>query len=212
MGNGEVYSKYHKDGTELACLRSPHLYREWPIRTNRRSEELDKWFGDTECIYASCHDLISKVLQFDCDGDKLLVLQDKKLINIAKRNMQGIVPLYYNMRKGNAESINAETMYHGMSLAYSGGNIGPISNNITKIWNCGEIDEKAINAVKWLCMQNNEVIDYAKTLYRSTPPKDIGKTIKSYTRANVPNFFQYAKDKQPHQCEPTNQSTMTNIS
>lgn len=212
LADGEVYSGYHKDDIELACLRSPHLYREWAIRINRRNEELDKWFGDTKCIYTSCHDLISKMLQFDCDGDKLLVLKDKKLINVAKRNMQGVVPLYYNMRKGKAEQINAETLYHGMALAYTGGNIGPVSNNITKIWNCGNIDEQALSAIKWLCMTNNEVIDYAKTLYRSTPPKDVAKTIQSYTKLKTPNFFQYAKDKDEEKCEKTNNSTMNRIS
>lgn len=65
LADGEVYSRFQKDGVDLACLRSPHLYREWPIRVNRRSEELDKWFGETKCVYTSSHDLISKVLQFD---------------------------------------------------------------------------------------------------------------------------------------------------
>ena len=43
--------------------------------------------------------------------------------------------------------------------AYTGGNIGPISNNITKVWNSGKIQEEQINVVKWLCMENNQVID-----------------------------------------------------
>ena len=65
LENGEVYCEGFKDEDELACLRSPHLYREWAVRQNRRNEELDKWFGDTKCIYTSCHDLISKYLMFD---------------------------------------------------------------------------------------------------------------------------------------------------
>lgn len=65
LQDGEVYCKGFKNGVELACLRSPHLYREWPIKTNKRNEEIDKWFGMTQCIYTSSHDLISKILQFD---------------------------------------------------------------------------------------------------------------------------------------------------
>lgn len=65
LEDGEVYCERFFDGDELACLRSPHLYREWPIRKNRKNEELDKWFGMTKCIYTSCHDLISRILQFD---------------------------------------------------------------------------------------------------------------------------------------------------
>ncbi len=65
LEDGEVYCSEYRDGDELACLRSPHLYREWAIRNNRRTEELDRWFGQTKCIYTSCHDLISRYLMFD---------------------------------------------------------------------------------------------------------------------------------------------------
>ena len=65
LNDGEVYTKEFCSGDELACLRSPHLYREWAVKTNKRDEELDRWFGKSKCIYTSCHDLISKVLQFD---------------------------------------------------------------------------------------------------------------------------------------------------
>lgn len=65
LQDGEVYCREFRDGDELACLRSPHLYREWPVKQNVRNEELDKWFGGTKCIYTSCHDLISRVLMFD---------------------------------------------------------------------------------------------------------------------------------------------------
>ena len=65
LADGEVYSRLNRDGAELACLRSPHLYREWAVRRNKRGEELDKWFGCTKCIYTSTHDLISRYLMFD---------------------------------------------------------------------------------------------------------------------------------------------------
>ena len=98
-----------------------------------------------------------------------------------------------------------------MTQAYTTGNIGPISNNITKIWNCGETEEQEINVIKWLCMENNFVIDAAKTLYTPTRPKEIDKIIKSYTKANPPQFFIYAKDKLPSQVEPANNSAMNRI-
>lgn len=211
LEDGEVYTSEFKNGEELACLRSPHLYREWPIKQNKRNEELDKWFGMTKCIYTSCHDLISRILQFDNDGDKALVVKDRLLTKIAKRNMQGIVPLAYNLKKAKAEQLSTESMYQGMAHAYTGGNIGPISNNITKVWNSGEIDEEQLNVVKWLCFQNNAVIDYAKTLWLPEPSKEIADTIKSYTKAKVPDFFIYAKDKESHQVEKPNNSTMNRI-
>lgn len=65
LQDGDVYTTQYRDGDELACLRSPHLYREWAIRQNRRGLELDYWFGMTKCLYTSCHDLISRYLMFD---------------------------------------------------------------------------------------------------------------------------------------------------
>ena len=49
-------------------------------------------------------------------------------------------------------------MYNGMVNAYTKGNIGPVSNNITKIWNSGEITQEELDVVKWLCFENNAVI------------------------------------------------------
>ena len=212
LEDGEVYSRLNKNDAELACLRSPHLYREWAIRKNRRSEELDRWFGQTKCIYTSCHDLISRYLMFDVDGDKSLVIQDRTLTAVAKRNMKDIRPLAYDLKKAKGGLIDSESLYNGMIRAYTGGNIGPISNNITKVWNSGEIGQEQLNVVKWLCLYNNAVIDYAKTLWLPEPPKDISKKIKSYTKAKVPHFFIYAKDKEANQCEEINNSTMNRIS
>lgn len=159
LENGEVYSSLNKNGIDLACLRSPHLYREWAIRKNKKTEELNKWFGNTKCLYTSCHDLISRILQFDVDGDKSLVIQDRTLTAVAKRNMKNIVPLAYNLRKAKGEQLNSDNLYNGMIHAYTGGNIGPISNNITKVWNSNnKITEEQLNVVKWLCMENNQVI------------------------------------------------------
>lgn len=211
LEDGEVYTTEFKNGDELACLRSPHLYREWPIKQNKRNEEIDKWFGMTKCIYTSCHDLITRYVMADVDGDKLLVIKDKLLTKIAKRNMEGIVPLAYNLKKAKAELLSGESMYRGMALAYTGGNIGPISNNITKVWNSGKIGEEQLNVVKWLTYTNNQVIDYAKTLWLADPPKEVKNIIKSYTKAKVPDFFIYAKDKELHQVEQPNNSTMNRI-
>lgn len=224
LQDGEVYVNEFRDGDELACLRSPHLYREWPIRKNVRNEETERWFGGTKCVYTSCHDLISRIVQLDWDGDKLLVVKDRLLTKVAKRNMEGIVPLYYEMKKAKGGLINNEVLYEGMVQAFTTGNIGPISNNITKIWNCSHVGRNEVDVVRWLCMENNYVIDAAKTLYTPKRPPEIQKIISSYTKARVPNFFQYAKDKRgepqtkkekkanlPSQVEPPNNSTMNRI-
>lgn len=212
LEDGEVYCAEYKDGDELACLRSPHLYREWAIRNNRRTEELDRWFGQTKCIYTSCHDLISRYLMFDNDGDKALVIKDRVLTNCAKRNMRDIVPLAYDLKKAKGGIITPESLYEGMIKAYTGGRIGPVSNNITKIWNSDEITQEELDVVKWLCFENNAVIDFAKTRWSPTRPLNVDNIIRKYTKHNVPHFFIYAKDKEPWQVEPPNDSTMNRIS
>lgn len=49
-------------------------------------------------------------------------------------------------------------------------------------------------------------------MWKGTRPKNIDKIIKSYTKAQVPNFFIYAKDKEIVNVEDTNNSTMNRIS
>lgn len=211
LEDGEVYCKGFRDGDELACLRSPHLYREWPIKTNKRNEEIDRWFGNTQCIYTSSHDLITKVVMADCDGDRLLVIRDSNLVKTARRNMQDIVPLYYDMKKARSVELSSDVIYNGLITAYSTGNIGPYSNNISKVWNSGHVGKQELNVIKWLCMENNQCIDFAKTLYMSERPKYIDEIIKSYTRAKLPNFFTYAKNKTQSQVENSADSTMCKI-
>jgi hypothetical protein len=101
------------------------------------------------------------MLQFDNDGDKAFVIQDETLVTVAERNMEGIVPLYYEMAKAPAEQINSEDIYKSLVSAYKA-NIGEISNNITKIWNSDNVN---LDVIKWLCMENNFTIDFAKPLY-----------------------------------------------
>lgn len=146
-----------------------------------------------------------------CDGDKLLVIKDKLLTKIAKRNMQDIVPLAYNLGKAEAEQLTPESFYNGMVANYTGGNIGVVSNEISKVWNSENITEEQLNVVKWLTMKNNQVIDFAKTRWKTEPPEEIDKIIKSYTKSKLPNFFIYAKDKTPKQVESPNNSTMNRI-
>jgi hypothetical protein len=215
LANGEVFCRLYKNKEKLDCLRSPHLYIEHAVRKNVcnkkfRCTRLDEWFT-TDAIYTSVHDPISRILQFDVDGDRLLVLAQEKLINIAERCMQGVNPLYYEMKKANAEMITCENIFKGLKLAFTGGRIGGISNDITKIWNSGNITQESLNAVRWLCMETNFTIDYAKTLFKPTRPQHVDQILKRYSNQKVPYFFYYAKDKSLEQVEPINDSTINKI-
>jgi hypothetical protein len=205
LRDGEVYCDIFNQG-KIDILRSPHLYREHGVRNNILKEETSKWFI-THGVYTSIFDPISKMLQFDNDGDKALCIQDEIIVNVAERNMKGIVPLYYEMAKAPAEQINGEDIYKSLILAYKA-NIGEISNNITKIWNSDNIN---LDVIKWLCMENNFTIDFAKTLYMPTRPEHVNEVIASYIKAKVPHFFIHAKDKDVKNVECLNESTVNKL-
>lgn len=206
LKNGEVFCNLYQDGVKLDCLRSPHLYCEHSVRINSVDDNKKKWFI-TKGIYTSIHDLISRELQFDCDGDKSLVCKDETLVEVAERNMKNIVPLYYEMASAQKDQISSESIYSGLQAAYKG-NIGIISNDISKIWNSKNVN---IQAIKWLTAFNNYVIDYAKSLYLPTIPDDKKKIINSFTRNKVPYFFRYAKDKKVENVQEINDSAVNKL-
>lgn len=206
---GEVYCRLYPADEEVDCLRSPHLYREHCIRRNvaKQRPELREWFV-TSGLYTSTHDLISKVLQFDNDGDISLVVADPTIRAAAKRSNEGIVPLYYQMAKAGATQITPDALYNGMILAYTGGNIGSIANAISKIWNS---PQPSLDAVKLLTCKTNFTIDYAKTLYQMFLTPSANRLISSFTKAKLPHFFRYAKNKKRSQVEKANGSTVNRI-
>jgi hypothetical protein len=205
LEKGKVYCDLFENG-KVDCLRAPHLYREHGVRENLLDDKKSKWFI-TRGVYTSIHDPISKMLQFDNDGDKSLVIQDETLVTVAERNMEGIVPLYYEMAKAPAEQINSEDIYKSLVSAYKA-NIGEISNNITKIWNSDNVN---LDVIKWLCMENNFTIDFAKTLYMPTRPEHVNQIISQYIKARVPHFFIYAKDKEEKNVEKLNGSIVNKL-
>jgi len=207
LKDGEIYCNLYKDEPKLDCLRSPHLFREHAVRNNVIDVNKSKWFI-TKGVYTSCHDLISKILQFDNDGDKSLVVADHTLLEVAERNMQDIVPLFYNMRKAPAQIITNNSIYMGLKTAYTGGNIGMVSNNITKIWNSDNVN---LDVIKLLCMENNFTIDFAKTLYKPERPSKQKSIINSYTKAKTPHFFIYAKKKEKDKVEKINNSVVNRL-
>lgn len=205
LNNNEVYTKIHNEG-KVDVLRAPHLYKEHAIRNNIKTDRIEEWFI-TQGIYTSFHDPISKILQFDVDGDRALVIQDDTIIKVAEREMEGIVPLYYEMSKAKDELLTSDKIFTSLTSAYKA-NIGIISNDITKIWNSEIPNEEA---VKWLCMISNFTIDFAKTLYMPTNPDFVDEELKKYSKNKLPHFFKYAKDKEDGQVNQLNNSTVNKL-
>lgn len=205
LNNGQVYCTVFNEG-KVDILRSPHLYKEHSIRNNILDKEIGEWFV-TQGIYTSIFDPISRILQFDNDGDKALVVQDDLFTKVAERNMEGVLPLYYEMSSAKAEDVTNEKIYHSLLLAFKA-NIGEVSNNITKVFNSDDID---LRVVKWLTAENNYIIDYAKSLYMPERPEWADEIIKQYIKSKVPYFFMEAKDKDKKNVAELNNSTVNKL-
>src|SRR5690554_6292473 len=205
LNNNEVYTNVFEEG-KVDLLRSPHLYKEHCIRNNIRKEKIDDWFI-TKVVYTSVKDPISRIMQFDNDGDKSLVIQDDLFVEIAERNMEGVVPLYYEMESAESEKITNRKIYDSLLMAFKA-NIGEVSNNITKVFNSKNPD---LEVVKWLTAENNYIIDFAKTLYMPKRPDDVDEKIKEYIKTKVPHFFIEAKGKDKDKVEPINNSTVNRL-
>ncbi|MEK3855955.1 hypothetical protein [Cytobacillus sp. FSL H8-0458] len=196
LKENEVFCRLHDSG-RVGILRSPHLSREWGLKDNVIDEEKKQYFK-TDAIYVSNESLLSKLIQNDWDGDKVLVLsenKDEKLLEVAERNMRNdhVVPLYYEMEKAPAQLIDADNIYLSLKAAFdTNGAIGEVSNQVTKVWNS---DKPDLDVISWLCMESNFEIDYAKTLFRLTRPEHIEVLIKKYINSKMPHFFKFNKKK-----------------
>lgn len=193
LNEDEVYCKMHDEGM-VAILRAPHLSREWGLKNNEDRSEYFK----TDALYISNESLLSKLIQCDFDGDRVLVLsehKDKKLLEVAKRNMvnDNIVPLYYEMEKAKALKIDDDNIYDSLKAAFdTNGAIGEVSNNITKVWNANNVN---LDVIRWMSMEVNFEIDFAKTLFRLERPDHIDAEIKKYVNMKLPYFFKHDKRK-----------------
>lgn len=101
---GYIYNHYYdgKEIEEICCLRYPHLSDcEHGIRKVLQSKECEEWFSGTDTIVSS-HDLISKVLQADWDGDHICLVHDKAFMDVLDRDQY---PLFYNMTKAEPAQI-----------------------------------------------------------------------------------------------------------
>ena len=205
----------------------PHLFIEHAERTNNVK---DKPYFITNGIYTSVHDPISKILQFDNDGDELTVISDKVFIECAKRHTKDLNVITYDLKVGKPVVSNPQTVFESLNKAFDA-NIGVISNSISKVFNKDEVTDDDLDAERLLCAKNNAEIDFAKTLWRAKPEDARAKKLLSLTdwrevesidddgkvkvkkeRVKLPHFFKYAKDKTSDKVEEENASTMNKIS
>ena len=204
-------------------LRSPSLYMEHAVRRISKDPKVYKWLN-SDGIYTSVQDLISRVLQFDVDGDQLNVVVEPVIVQVAERNIKkyDVIPLFYDAAKAKPEQISKQTIFNGLKRAHQFSNIGEISNMLTRLWNRDNPDRYVAALLTYL---NNLRIDGAKTgsvnEYSNYP--EIAKRVNKATggpNGRMPNFFQFSRNgrrdkttnrKKKRQWAKINNSTMNRI-
>lgn len=196
-----VYNKFYdnKDVSEVCCLRSPHLSDcEHGIRSLIKTDECKKWFHGMDTVI-STHDLLTKTLQCDVDGDECLICHDKAFIDLLDRNK---LPLYYKMKKAEPIEVNKRNIFDCLKRSFENSQIGKISNALTKHLNAHE--EPNINFVRIMTAYNNFCIDHPKSQYMSVLNAEYQQMFDELTddtQTLFPYFFHYAKDKDFKYCE-----------
>ena len=153
LKNGEIACRPYRARGKADVLRSPSLYMEHSLNTIVDDPKVYEWFT-TDAVVTSCHSMISRVLQFDVDGDQLNVVVDPVIVNAAERNLKehDIVPLFYDAAKAKDEIVNKDSIFNGLKRAHEYSNIGEISNMLTCLWNRNKPD---IEAAALLTALNN---------------------------------------------------------
>lgn len=192
-----VYSKHYNEQeiSEVCCIRYPHLSDcEHGIRSLIKSEECKEWFSGDD-IVVSTHDLLTKTLQADVDGDHMFVISDSAFSDCLGEQKE---PLYYQMGSAPKSQITRTEEYQCLERSFDNENIGNVSNAITKIFNEENPD---IKLIRILCAYNNYVIDFPKTQL-SLDLKGYAPIYNKYKEQEMlpPYFFQYAKDRRSDLC------------
>lgn len=219
----EIVCRPYLNYEKADVLRSPHLYFEHYIAKINKDPEVYRWFP-SDGIVTSMHSLVSRILQFDVDGDMLNVVVDPTIIEVAERNLKeyDVIPLFYDAAKASPEQISKEALFKGLKRAHLYSNIGEISNMLTRLWNRDKPDRYVAALLTAL---NNWRIDGAKTgaVNEYTNYPEVEKRVNKATggpNGRMPHFFQFSKngrrDKTTHrkkkrQWAKTNNSTMNRI-
>lgn len=203
-----VYNGFYNDKgyDKVDCLRSPHLYMEHGIRNLVKGDELElckEWFCGYDTVVSS-HDLLCRVLQFDVDGDEILLTPNKTMIECVPNDKH---TLYYKSFDAVKSPVTKENIYKALVASMDNSNIGDISNAMTKNYNNENIDE-TFNKI--MCCYNNLTIDFPKTQQNICLGKYDDK-FKQLINEQPPYFFQYAKNKKRDNCKPLSDSNCDRI-
>ena len=192
----EVVCGICPDGTkEVVLERSPACFFEHVVAKVVKS----KWLPTTNIVFVSVHDLNYRVLQMDYDGDHLLVVWDKTIIELVKRTWArgDINVLYYEPNKGEAPKAipsNRADFNRWICDSLSGtartNKVGIYSTYQKTLWSLiGQkpMDELLTDAAK-IAAGVNHAVDAAKTGSMTPLPESL---MAKYSE--TPYFARYKK-------------------
>ena len=162
-----------------------------------------EWFCGYDTVVSS-HDLLCRVLQFDVDGDEILLTPNKTMIECVPNDKH---TLYYKSFDAVKSPVTKENIYKALVASMDNSNIGDISNAMTKNYNNENIDE-TFNKI--MCCYNNLTIDFPKTQHNIS----LGEYEEKYrqlTNEKPPYFFIYAKGKKRENCKKISNSNCDRI-
>lgn len=143
----------------------------------------------------STHDLLTKTLQCDVDGDEMLLTHDRAFIDLLDRDK---LPLYYEMRKADNMEINNQNILKCLEKSFENSRIGEISNALTKYLNMDE--EPDLDFVRVMTAYNNFCIDNPKSQYMPKLVEKYQSMFDGLEFEKFPYFFKYAKGKNSDLC------------
>lgn len=214
----ECYCDSYQNAQELILLRSPHAFMEWTTAYCAKPCA----YVSHGAVYTSVHDLIFRVLQMDYDGDHLLVIDDRKLIEIVKRIKADfdIPVIYYEPSAApNPGPIDTrETVFeeNGAKYAFSAkitecifkckefNKVGQYSNLVTAAWSMCRPDmnreemRKLLLDVAIIAAAINHAVDAQKT-YALTLLEDAQRRIvNDYGTKPYNERFKNASPQKPN--------------
>jgi len=158
LGVGNIHSMRFAYGAELLCSRSPHICASnIMLATNVANKEIDRYFNLTPeivCVNAIGENIQQKLNGCDYDSDTILITDNAKLIEIAKRhygefkvptNLVGSAKIKRVYTSDNRADLDAKTSV----------------NNIGSIVNCSQI----LNSIMWHRINHGATIEECKDIF-----------------------------------------------
>lgn len=197
LGTNKIYSNYwtSRRVKEVDLIRSPHIANEHCPVTVVSNDGMKKWYKyQTVNIVTGFYDTnVMKMNSADHDGDCVLTVNDKTILNAAKRNISNTIIFENKDKKNESKTCSISdiaSLIHTDSIGFKN-NIGSVINKISILWSM-EQDEKIKDYIKIMSIIGSLTIDFVKTGEKADIPEDIKKLLKSRKK---PYFLKYTNKK-----------------